>query len=596
MKNIITASFRLWFTTVLLFTVIFSTYVVFGESHSTGQFVGLLFFTSIIAGVISSPAFIVYLLVLPTINGIRQSNSIKFLCIIFTNIILALLYTAFYTSQFSAWFDSEQEVISEAFAMLGILGSSSFVALMIHHRFLQNHFFIPYSNLPTMNISHETPVPPLTGNNKILYKAIVTGLLIMIMLIPMIFVSNLVQERKQRRKEVEKDVSNKWAAPQTVSGPYLYVPYKKTITGVTGKTSYTSGYFFILPEQLSITGNIDTEERKRSIYKVLLYKTKVSGSGHFQLVIPHNIEPEDIQWSEIKLCMGISDFKGIEQKIDLQFNHTKPVLLPGLPNADIDSNGLSVSVPVNATDIGKTLPFHTQIALRGSGQLHFMPLAGNSSFALQSKWTSPSFDGNTLPTSRKVNTEGFHANWSFNNANLPFTTVITDAKVIPRSMAFGVSLLQPGDEYAQTDRCSKYAILLIGLSFALFFIMEIMQKKPVHPVQYVLVGLALVIFYTLLLSISEITSFDLAYFIAASATILLITVYVHSHFQKAKTAAYFTLLLSLLYGFIFILLRLEDTALLVGSIGLFIILAVVMYASRHISWYQPVASATITTE
>ncbi len=361
--------------------------------------------------------------------------------------------------------------------MLGILGSSSFVALMIHYRFLQNHFFIPYSNLPTMNTSNETPVPALTGNNKILYKAIVTGLLIMIMLIPMIFVSNLVQEREQRRKEVEKDVSSKWAAPQTVSGPYLYVPYKKIITGPTGKTSYVPGYFFILPEQLSITGNIDTEERKRSIYKVLLYKTRVLGSGHFQVMIPNTIAPEEIQWNEIKLCMGISDFKGIEQKIDLQFNHTKPGLLPGLPNTDIDSNGLSVPVSLNATDIGKTLPFHTQIALRGSGQLHFMPLAGNSSFALQSKWTSPSFDGNTLPASRKVNTQGFSANWSFNNANLPFTTLVTDAKVIPKSMAFGVSLLQPGDEYAQTDRCSKYAILLIGLSFALFFIMEIMQKN-----------------------------------------------------------------------------------------------------------------------
>lgn len=596
MQNIVKASARLWFTTLCVFTTVVSSYLFFTEVYLRIQFIGYIFFIFLIASALSFPVFLAYLLILPPINRLRLPNSIKVFLLAITNLTLAVLYSAFYISELSGLLFTEQEASSEAYYFFAMLSSSSFIALLIHYRFLHNHFFIPYSNLPNMNTSNETPVPTLTGNNKILYKAIVTGLLIMIMLIPMIFVSNLVQERQQRRKEVEKDVSSKWAAPQTISGPYLYVPYKKMITGSTGKTSYTSGYFFILPEQLAINGNIDTEERKRSIYKVLLYKTKVMTSGHFQVAIPTNVAPEEIQWNEIKLCKGISDFKGIEQKIDLQFNQTKPVLLPGLPNTDIDSNGLSVRVLLNATDIGKTLPFHTQMALRGSGQLHFMPLAGNSSFALQSKWTSPSFDGNTLPASRKVNTEGFLANWSFNNANLPFTTVLTDAKVIAKSMAFGVSLLQPGDEYAQTDRCSKYAILLIGLSFALFFIIEIMQKKPVHPVQYVLVGLALVIFYTLLLSISEITSFDLAYFIASSATILLITVYVHSHFQKAKTAAYFTLLLSLLYGFIFILLRLEDTALLVGSIGLFIILAVVMYASRHINWYQSVSPAAVVTE
>ncbi len=437
-----------------------------------------------------------------------------------------------------------------------------------------------------MYTSNDNPTPPVAGSNKIFYKAIVTGILIMVMLIPMIFVSNLVNERALRRAAVEKDVSSKWASPQTVSGPYLYVPYKKMIPGSDGKPFAFSGYFFILPEQLSIAGNIDTEERRRSIYKVLLYKTQVSGTGSFQIQAPKNISADEIQWSEIKLCIGIKDFKGIEQKIDVNFKKTQLSLLPGLPNSDIDSNGLSVHVPLTVTDMGTTVAFNTNIALRGSGQLHFMPLAGNSQFNLQSKWVSPSFDGNTIPTSRKVDKTGFSANWSFNKANLPFSTLVTDARTIHASLAFGVSLLQPGDEYAQTDRCSKYAILLIGLSFALFFIMEIMQKKPVHPVQYALVGIALIIFYTLLLSISEIASFNLAYFIAASATILLITVYVHSHFQQAKTAAYFTLLLSLLYGFIFILLRLEDTALLVGSIGLFIILAIVMYASRRINWYQ----------
>lgn len=581
-------AFRLWLTNILLANLGVWILLLIKQGSYFSFHLSLAFFIAILIIGISFPVFIIYLIVLPQIKKTNFSPQQKILSVVMLHIILAGGY-AFVVQQLFGMliYDIKSSNYLHAFVSMIVLSNLS---LLIHLKYIRHHYFTTYSNQSIMYTSNDNLTPPLTGNNKILYKAIVTGILIMVMLIPMIFVSNLVSERAIRRAAVEKDVSSKWAAPQTVSGPYLHVPYKKMIAGSDGKPFATAGYFFILPEQLSITGNIDTEERKRSIYKVLLYKTQVSGTGSFQVQIPKDIKADEVQWNEIKLCMGISDFKGIEQKIDVSFKNNQLSLLPGLPNTDIDSNGLSVQVPLAATDIGTTIAFNTHIALRGSGQLHFMPLAGNSQFSLHSKWLSPSFDGNIIPTSRKVDKNGFSANWSFNKANLPFSTLVTNAKTIHASLAFGVSLLQPGNEYAQTDRCSKYALLLIGLSFALFFIMEIMQKKPVHAVQYVLVGMALIIFYTLLLSISEIASFDLAYFIAASATILLITVYIHSHFQQAKTAAYFTLLLSLLYGFIFILLRLEDTALLVGSIGLFIILAVVMYASRRINWYQPVAS------
>lgn len=587
-------AFRLWFTNMVLanFGVWFMLLVIEGSYFSFH--LSLAFFIMLAIAGASFPVFIIYLLFLPNVKKLHFSFWQKIGCIVLLHIVLSAVYAFIIKELFSILNDHPTNG-DYVYAFLAMLIISN-LSLFIQHQYIRNYYFITHSNQSTMHTSHEQPTPPLAGNNKILYKAIATGILIMVMLIPMIFVSNLVNERALRRAEVEKDVSSKWAAPQTVSGPYLYVPYKKQLPGSDGKPVALAGYFFILPEQLSIAGNIDTEERRRSIYKVLLYKTQVSGTGFFQIQAPKNIAPDEIQWNEIKLCMGISDFKGIEQKIDVNFKKKQFSLLPGLPNSTIDSNGLSVNVPLTATDMGTTITFNTNISLRGSGQLHFMPLAGNSQFTLQSKWLSPSFDGNTIPSNRKVDKNGFSANWSFNKANLPFSTLLTDAKPINASLAFGVSLLQPGDEYAQTDRCSKYAILLIGLSFALFFIMEIMQRKPVHPVQYVLVGFALIIFYTLLLSISEIASFDLAYFVAASATILLITVYVHSHFQQAKTAAYFTLLLSLLYGFIFILLRLEDTALLVGSIGLFIILAIIMYASRRINWYQSASTTTAVSE
>jgi len=235
--------------------------------------------------------------------------------------------------------------------------------------------------------------------------------------------------------------------------------------------------------------------------------------------------------------------------------------------------------------VNDSVVFDMQVKLKGSEQLHFMPLSANSKFELHSSWPNPSFDGNVLPNERQVTEKGFTAKWNFNRANLPFGTVIQQGSFNKGALAFGVSMVQPADQYNKTMRSVKYAILFIGLTFALFFIVEIMQKKAFHPVQYVLVGLALVIFYTLLLSISEYLVFDQAYLIAGTATVLLITMYAKSHFNNWKTAAVFCGVLSALYGFIFILIRLEDTALIVGSIGLFIVLALVMYASRKINWY-----------
>ncbi len=165
-----------------------------------------------------------------------------------------------------------------------------------------------------------------------------------------------------------------------------------------------------------------------------------------------------------------------------------------------------------------------------------------------------------------------------------------DADLHKNEFAFGVSMIQPADQYAKTMRSVKYAILFIGLTFSLFFIVEVMQNKPLHPIQYVLVGLALVIFYTLLLSVSEFILFDQAYLVASLATISLITLYARSHFSSWKTTALFGSVLCGLYGFIFVLIRLEDTALLVGSIGLFLVLALVMYGSRKINWYNETVS------
>lgn len=436
---------------------------------------------------------------------------------------------------------------------------------------------------------HENPDYPAAAGQttfatKTWLKALITAGLILVMLIPIAFVVNLVEERQERQEEVKDEVSSKWAGSQNVTFPYLCIPYHVT-TVAQKDTTVDTRWFLVLPENLSVTGKVEAAERKRSIYTVLLYSSELNASGSFKIEVPQGVSAGSIDWAHTRLCTGISDFKGIQQKITARLNSGAYDLAAGLPTNEIDTMGLSAAIPLTADAAGKEIPFEMPLKLKGSGQLHFVPLAGNSQFTITSNWNSPSFDGNSLPAARELSTKGFEASWSFNKANLPFNTTVKEFNFKKDDYAFGVSLVQPADHYAKTMRCVKYAILFIGLTFSLFFIVEIMQKRPFHPVQYVLVGLALVIFYTLLLSISEFLRFDTAYLIAAAATVSLITVYAKSHFRSWRTAGVFAAVMAFIYGFIFVLIRLEDTALLVGSIGLFVILALAMYASRNINWY-----------
>ena len=452
-------------------------------------------------------------------------------------------------------------------------------------------------NMETNNTADAAAGPAAVRetSNRYMIKGLITGALILLMLVPTLFISNLVREREQRQKEVATEVSQKWSAAQTVSGPYIFLPYRHLEKMQDGRLTETQRHIWILPEQLKVDGKIDHQVRKRSIYNVLLYRAGLQLKGSFQFHLPRDIDPASVIWQDARLCAGISDFKGIEEKVSLNFQGIDYELSPGLPSEEIDKKGLSAAVSLSAADIDKPLVFSTTLKLKGSSQLHFKPLSGNSAYSLRSAWPSPSFDGNSLPGEREVSDSGFVAKWTFNKANLPYGTILRDVKIDEESIAFGLTLVQPADQYSKTDRSVKYAILFIGLTFALFFIVEILQQKPVHPVQYILIGLALVIFYTLLLSISEFLPFDIAYLVSSLATVSLIALYARAHFRKWSSAGLFAGVLGLLYGFIFVLIRLEDTALLVGSIALFLVLALVMFASRKINWYgtMPAGRATV---
>lgn len=578
---------RIWFLTGIIFGSGWMLYTLFDDTMPAWSAV----IATLCALIGSLPVLVSLAICLPIINIKQVPRQQKKLYLILTCLFFCFLYGS--AASLILYPAFKYNFFVTIGISVTILLACSLVAIAISSYSLSNYFthtnrFIinKYKNMETQNYSsedQETFKP--AQSNKILYKGIITGVLILIMLIPTIFINNLVAERQARQAQVASEVGDRWAQSQTLTGPYIYLPYKTVIVDTNKKTIEQLNHLFIIPDNLDVTGSVSHELRQRSIYKVLLYSAALNNTGDFVFQIPKEIDSSMVQWQNAKICYGISDFKGIEERLLISFNGAGYELSPGLPSDDIDEKGLSVSIPLSAEDIGKKINFNMNIKIKGSEQLHFIPLSGDSRFTLRSTWANPSFDGSDLPSVRTVNHSGFTAMWSFNKANLPFGTVLNNFKYDHKDLAFGVTMIQPADGYAKTNRCIKYAILFIGLTFSLFFIIELLQKKPVHPVQYILIGMALIIFYTLLLSISEFIPFDFSYFIAATATVLLITFYAYGHFRSSRTAAIFGSVLILLYGFTFVLIRLEDTALLIGSIGLFIILAIAMYLSRKINWY-----------
>lgn len=460
------------------------------------------------------------------------------------------------------------------------------VAYLLQQSAVNGFFTTPFDQAQhhQPSIYHKPPffmqTPPST-----LTKGIVTAILILVMMIPTFFISNIVAERKSRQQDVVAEVSDKWASAQTVSGFFLHIPYEVYTKDASGKAITVQKEMIVLPENASVTTVMEPEVRLRSIYKVLLYKSRNQLAGEFRVQWPKELESAVVHWPEARICVAISDIKGIDEKLTTTVNGQTLELSPGLPTDAFGKSGLSIPLNWTTAPVDQAIRFQSHLALKGSEQLHFLPLAGNSQFAVSSSWNNPSFDGNTLPGTREVSDSGFRAKWNFNKANLPFGTHLPSVGFEPEKFAFGITMVQPADQYAKTERSVKYAILFIGLTFSLFFIIELLQKKAFHPVQYVMVGIALSIFYTLLLSIGEFIPFDYAYLVAATAVVMLISLYAKAHFRSARTAFIFGAVLTCLYVFTFVLVRLEDTALLIGSIGLFCILALAMYFSRKVNWY-----------
>ncbi|MGE5107438.1 MAG: inner membrane CreD family protein, partial [Sphingobacteriales bacterium] len=484
-KSFTGAAFQIWLLTSVFLTVFLSLYMFYVQDYVEGLLVFAFFIASFIC---SAPAFIILMIVVPIINKSPVTYNNKIGRLLVLQLFISIMYGIIAGPIFTFFLPSYKYTHTNVFvAIIGaslILFCCSLLAVLIKpvkvaRYFSPAHTLFSYSSvlLQFFNLNNqkttimetpaiETAASSSSPSNRILIKGVITGTLILLLLIPAYYITNLVTERQERQKEVVKEVSSKWATEQTLSGPYLVLPYINSYTNDTGKLISVKTNLILFADNLRVNGELIPEKRQRSIYKVLLYKSTLTVSGLFKPQWPVEINTTNIDFAGAKLCFGLSDFKGLEEEIKIMFNNQSYVLSPGLPITDVSEKGLSVPVLLQGNTFNNALSFNFSLKLRGSERLHFLPLAANSKFQIRSAWPNPSFDGNVLPNDREVNNKGFTATWNFNRANLPFNMIEKQGKFNDDNLSFGVSMVQPADQYEKTMRSVKYALLFIGLTFS----------------------------------------------------------------------------------------------------------------------------------
>ncbi|HRI01244.1 MAG TPA: cell envelope integrity protein CreD [Saprospiraceae bacterium] len=428
--------------------------------------------------------------------------------------------------------------------------------------------------------------------NNIYFKVGTIVIITLLLLIPTSMINNLIHEREATQTKAINEVSSKWAEEQTISGPFISIPYNRFVKEISGKDStekivQLKEYIHILPSQLKVSGNIHPEKRHRGIYEIVVYNSKLDIAGTFNMfdISSLDIQTKDIQFDKAELVIGINDLRGIEQQVSLKWNNEKITFNPGVSSNDIIDSGINALLNIKPND-SSTYNFSLNLDLKGSQLLFFTPVGKVTDINLASEWTNPSFNGAFLPDSREITDKGFTANWNVLHLNRNYPQIWTGSRYSIANSSFGIDLLLPVDNYQKSFRSIHYAILFIAFTFLGFFFIEVLNKVFIHPIQYILVGVALIVFYTLLLSISEHLNFNLAFIVSAIATLVLIAGYVRAILNSGKLALLISGILTVLYSFIFTIIQLQDFALLIGSIGVFIILGIIMYFSRKIDWYN----------
>lgn len=429
-----------------------------------------------------------------------------------------------------------------------------------------------------------------------LLRVLLIGFLILLLQIPLMMIQGVIHERASLRGQATSEIARSWGGAQRIEGPLLVVPFRvRWIEEKDDRSVSRSAirYAHFLPETLDIDGQLETEKRYRGIFELPVYLADLRFSGRFEKPDFDGwaAAPEDILWDRAELVVAVSDPRAIRNAAELEWGQQSFDFLPGIGTntapGENERSGFHANLKNAAASANDGIDFAFQLTLQGNASLRAAPFAKNTTLRLRSNWADPSFQGAWLPIERSVSETGFEAKWQipFLGRSFPqrWQSSPSVAMAIERSL-FGVDLTTMVDEYRMATRSVKYGMLFIALTFGTFWLFEVISGLRVHSIQYLLIGAGLCLFYLLELSLSEHLGFVLAYLLASFATVGLIASYGRAVLGASHRVLSLAGVLIALYGYLFVLLRDQNYALLVGSIGLFGVLAAVMYLTRKIDW------------
>jgi len=418
-------------------------------------------------------------------------------------------------------------------------------------------------------------------------RVLLIGGLVLLLQVPSCMIGRLLYERQHSRDEATAEIAQTWGASQHLAGPVLAVPYR--IYGVNEKgkrIERETGTVAVLPERLEVTADATAETLRRGLFQVPVYRSSLKLAGRFQAPqseIGTLVPREALLWDQAQLVLKLADVHAIDRVAPLRWAGAARPFQGG--GGALGPGGLHAPLPDLAS--GTPFDFAIELAVRGSDSLHFAPSARNMTVALQSGWPHPKFYGAWLPEHREVRSDGFVARWAVTSiaGGLPTAwKVASGAGEALDSAHFGVQLLYPVDPYRMSERSLKYDLLFIGLTFVVLWLFELRAGRNVHPVQYLMVGAALCLFYLLELSLAEHFGFGAAYTVAAGAVTLQVSLYARAVLRGWRPALLLMGAVAGLYALLYLLLGAEDYALLVGSGALFAVLSLVMFLTRRVRW------------
>ena len=405
----------------------------------------------------------------------------------------------------------------------------------------------------------------------------------LLLLIPLGMIKGIIGEREQTANATESDISAQWGGAQTLVGPVLNVPVETARIGTNGELLVQKSWLYLMPMNFKMTTHLLPEVRYRGIYKTAVYNSESLLAGDF--VIPEKLDDVDgtIDWEKAYLTFGIGDNRGIRGDVGVLWNGVRLGTQSGMVCKDICKTGFSVKLNLTEADLGKTFAFEVKLDLSGSKSFSVLPLGQNTSIKMDSPWNDPSFVGTLLPQKRAIDEKGFQAEWTLTHLNRNFPQYWVDGQFDVWEHQLGVDLFLPVNHYQKAYRSAKYGILFVALTMLVFLFMELTKGKKIHLFHYLLVGLALVLFFSVLTALSEHVGFNMAYWIAAAVIVSLVGFYSHGILKDKVLTRWVVVLLLILYCFLFVLLQLNDFAFLAGNIGLVVVLGIIMKASLKLA-------------